>query len=82
MSHPPITRRRFVSGAAAGAGAIVLAPQSFALGLASAKHAPLFRGGRFSDGVMSGDPTPTGITLWTRVERRRGLRARRARDRA
>lgn len=67
MSQSPITRRRFVSGAAAGAGAVVLAPQSFALGLASARRAPMFRGGRFSDGVMSGDPTPTGITLWTRV---------------
>jgi len=67
VSQSPMTRRRFVSAAAGGAGAIVLAPQSFALGLASAKKAPLFRGGRFADGVISGDPTPSAITLWTRV---------------
>jgi alkaline phosphatase D len=67
MSQPPITRRRFVTGAAAGAGAIVFAPQSLSLGLASAARAPLFRGGRFADGVVSGDPTPGGVTLWTRL---------------
>lgn len=67
MSHTPITRRRLLTGAAAGAGAVVLAPQSFALGLASAKPAPLFRGGRFSDGVISGDPSASGVTLWTRL---------------
>ncbi|MCW3013197.1 MAG: hypothetical protein JWO02_289 [Solirubrobacterales bacterium] len=68
MSHTPLTRRRFISSAAAGAGAIVFAPQSFALGLANAKPAPLFRGGRFADGVISGDPTPSGVTLWTRLD--------------
>ncbi|MCW3039941.1 MAG: hypothetical protein JWM31_1846 [Solirubrobacterales bacterium] len=68
MSGRPLTRRRLLTGAAAGAGAIVLAPQSFALGLASAKPAPLFRGGRFADGVVSGDPSAAGITLWTRLD--------------
>lgn len=68
MSQPPITRRRFVTGAAAGAGALVFAPQSFSLGLANAAKAPMFRGGRFVDGVISGDPTPRGITLWTRLD--------------
>lgn len=69
MSHPSPahTRRRFLTGAAAAGGAIVVAPQTFALGLAGAKQAPLFRGGRFADGVISGDPTSTGCTLWTRV---------------
>jgi alkaline phosphatase D len=68
MSHTPLSRRRFITGAAAGAGAVILAPQSFALGLANAKPAPLFRGGRFADGVVSGDPSANGITLWTRLD--------------
>ncbi len=68
MSHTPLTRRRFISGATAGVGAVILAPQSFALGLANARPAPLFRGGRFSDGVVSGDPSAHGITLWTRLD--------------
>ncbi|PTL59831.1 alkaline phosphatase D family protein [Paraconexibacter algicola] len=68
MSHPSrTTRRRFLTGAAATGGAVVLAPQTFALGLASARKAPVFRGGRFADGVICGDPTPTGCTLWSRV---------------
>ena len=28
---------------------------------------PSLRGGRFAEGILSGDPTPKGITLWTRV---------------
>jgi alkaline phosphatase D len=28
---------------------------------------PSLRGGRFVEGVMSGDPAPRAITLWTRV---------------
>jgi alkaline phosphatase D len=68
MSQPPITRRRLLTGAATGAGAIVLAPQSLALGLAATRPAPLFRGGRFSDGIVSGDPSANGITLWTRLD--------------
>ena len=28
---------------------------------------PSLGGGRFAEGVISGDPTPKGITLWTRV---------------
>lgn len=68
MPDSPFTRRRFLTGAAAGAGAIVVAPQSFTLGLASAKPAPLFRGGHFTDGVISGDPSANGVTLWTRLD--------------
>lgn len=67
MSHPSLTRRGFVR-AAAGAGAVVLAPQTAALGLARTSRAPLYRGGRFPDGVISGDATPGGITLWTRID--------------
>lgn len=68
MPDMPITRRRLLTGAAAGGAAIILAPQSAALGLTSTKPAGLFRGGKFSDGVISGDPSANGITLWTRLD--------------
>jgi len=61
------TRRQFVTSAGSFAAATVFAPQALAQGLTSARRAPLLRGGKFADGLMSGDPTPNGITLWTRV---------------
>ena len=54
------TRRQFVAAAGSATAAAILAPEAIA-------QAPLAGGGRFSQGVMSGDPTPTGITLWTRL---------------
>jgi alkaline phosphatase D len=57
------TRRQFVAAAGTAAAAAVLAPEALGRGRA----APLARGGRFSEGVMSGEPTPRGITLWTRL---------------
>jgi alkaline phosphatase D len=58
------TRRQFVARAG-GAAATVLVPTSLATSLAAAKP---FRGGRFPDGVVAGDPTPKGISLWTRFD--------------
>jgi alkaline phosphatase D len=57
------TRRQFVAAAGTAAAAAVLAPGTLGQGRA----APLARGGRFSEGVMSGEPAPTGITLWSRL---------------
>jgi alkaline phosphatase D len=57
------TRRQFVAAAGTAAAAAILAPEALGQGRA----APLARGGRFSEGVMSGEPTPRGITLWTRL---------------
>ena len=57
------TRRQFLAAAGTAAAAVVLAPEA----LAEARAAPLARGGRFSEGVMSGEPTPHAITLWTRL---------------
>ncbi|MEA2380567.1 MAG: alkaline phosphatase [Solirubrobacteraceae bacterium] len=57
------TRRQFVAAAGTAAAAAVLAPEALGRGRA----APLARGGRFAEGVMSGEPTPRGITLWTRL---------------
>jgi alkaline phosphatase D len=62
------TRRQFVRRAGSAAAAAVLVPQAFAAELASAQRAPAFRGGRFRDGVVSGDPTTDSISLWTRLD--------------
>ena len=61
------TRRQFVVRAGTVAASAILSPSALAAGLGSARPAALARGGRFSDGVMSGEPTPSAITLWTRL---------------
>ena len=60
------TRRQFVVRAGTAAASAILSPSALAAGLGSARPAALARGGRFSEGVMSGEPTPKAITLWTR----------------
>lgn len=62
-----VTRRAFLTRTGGLAAIAVLAPQEAAFGLTSRRARP-FRAGRFSDGVLSGDPTPNGITLWTRLD--------------
>jgi alkaline phosphatase D len=61
------TRRQFVVRAGTVAASAILSPSALAAGLGSARPAALARGGRFSEGVMSGEPTPRAITLWTRL---------------
>ena len=76
------TRRQFVRVAGAATAATVLAPQAVVLG--QSRRAPLIRGGRFRQGVMSGEPTARAINLWTRVdgvERSGTVRVEVARDR-
>jgi alkaline phosphatase D len=72
-----LSRRRFIARAGAAGAALVLAPDALA--------APrLLRGGKFASGVLSGDPSASGITLWTRVdgvEGTGGVRLEVARDR-
>ena len=60
----PVTRRRFL--AAAGGGAAGLA---FALGPAADAHAATGKvpSDPFTIGIASGDPTPDGVLLWTRL---------------
>jgi alkaline phosphatase D len=66
MEVPEVqTRRQFVTRAGTAAAAAVFAPTSLAL---AGRHTPLARGGRFAEGVMSGEPKPTAITLWTRLQ--------------
>jgi alkaline phosphatase D len=62
------TRRQFLSRSGAAAVA-VLAPQD-AIAAAKKKRRPanLLRGGRFAQGVLSGDPEPDAITLLTVVD--------------
>src|SRR3954451_2685494 len=55
-----LTRRQLVTRSGAAGAAVVLAPQ--------AARAKVFRGGRFDQGVLSGDPTPHGITLLTLID--------------
>jgi alkaline phosphatase D len=60
------TRRQLILRAG-GAAATVLVPTSLATPLAAAKT-KAFKNGHFPDGVVSGDPTPKGISLWTRFD--------------
>ena len=63
MDGSRLTRRRFVAGGSLGAVA-VLAPQA---AVRAATSSPTLGGKAFAEGVISGDPTPNGITLWSRV---------------
>ena len=66
-------RREFIGAAASGAAGLALlgAPANAArhlrTGPAGKRPAPA-RGARFLQGVASGDPSPRGISLWTRLE--------------
>ncbi len=62
-----VSRRHFLAGTGAVAAASVLAPDALAQGLTSGRLAA-FSGGKFSEGLASGDPTTSAITLWTRLE--------------
>ncbi|MCX0273074.1 alkaline phosphatase, partial [Nocardia zapadnayensis] len=57
------TRRRFLAG---GAAASLLLAGTTAAGSARFR-APRVLGDPFTLGVASGDPTPDGMVLWTRL---------------
>src|SRR5918999_139389 len=63
------TRRQFLARSGAVAAVAVLAPQE-ALAAKRKQRRPkdMLRGGRFAQGVLSGDPSPDGITLLTIVD--------------
>jgi alkaline phosphatase D len=61
------TRRQFVLRAGTAAASAILSPAAMAAGLDPARKVKLAHGGKFSEGVMSGEPTPSAITLWTRL---------------
>src|SRR4051794_26627849 len=58
------TRRQFVRAAGTAGAGLIVAPQTLAI---AARSAPLLSGGAFDQGVLSGDPTPSSIVLWTHV---------------
>lgn len=65
VHHPDFSRRRFLtrtSGAAASATAAI-----YGFSTAPAWASPKFPGNPFTLGVASGDPTPGGVVLWTRL---------------
>jgi alkaline phosphatase D len=57
-----LSRRQFLARSGSAGAALVISPQAVA---APRGSAALLRGGRFNQGVLSGDPTPHGITLLT-----------------
>ena len=59
-----LSRRGFLAGAS-GLALATAAGGGGAWGAAQAR--PSLRGGRFAEGVISGDPSPDAITLWTRL---------------
>lgn len=59
-----LSRRELL--AAAGAGVVVVQGR-WAPTAAAANRVPLFRSGRFVEGVQSGDPKPTSIAVLTRL---------------
>jgi alkaline phosphatase D len=79
-----LTRRRFIAAGAAGGAAIWLPDAARIADAASRRRVPLATAGGFSTGVMSGDPGPRSVTLWTRLDdgeaRRTRLRLEIARD--
>jgi alkaline phosphatase D len=64
-ARPTASRRAFLAGALAAAGAALIDPRQLAA--ARARAAMLPAGDLFPLGVASGDPTATSAILWTRL---------------
>jgi alkaline phosphatase D len=63
------TRRQFVTKAAAVGAATMVAPDILAqLAWAKGSGRPLGAAGSFSDGIAAGDPSPSSIVLWSRLD--------------
>ncbi|MEW2359467.1 alkaline phosphatase D family protein [Spirillospora sp. NPDC029432] len=60
-----VSRRRFIGAGGAGAAAVMLG--TGALGSSAAHAYTLRRSGLFTLGVASGDPSPDGFVIWTRL---------------
>jgi alkaline phosphatase D len=63
------TRRQFLARTGAATAAVVLAPdEALAIKRRAKRPANMLRGGRFPQGVLSGEPAPNAITLQTKVD--------------
>jgi alkaline phosphatase D len=62
------TRRHFLYGGAAAGAGLWLPVDVLDADARARRKVPLARGGGFASGVMSGDPSPTAVTLWTRLD--------------
>jgi alkaline phosphatase D len=58
------TRRRFVAGSASFAAAALLSSSRL---FGAVARSPALTGNPFTLGIASGDPTPDGVVLWTRL---------------
>ena len=65
--HQHIDRRTFLAGATATAASLALYDPVFAAAARRSRH-PAARNVSFGQGLASGEPSPNGITLWTRVD--------------
>ena len=66
------TRRQFLARSGAAAVAVLAPQEALAAKRREQRPANMLRGGRFSQGVLSGDPEPEAITLLTVVDRAGG----------
>ena len=71
-----LTRRRFLATGAASGAAIWLPDAAWVADARSRRKVPLARAGGFSAGVLSGDPSPTAVTLWARLDDQEARRER------
>ena len=62
------SRRKFLTAAGGFVAASVMSSAWAGELLAATSRARGFKGVKFAEGVMAGDPTPNGITLWTRLK--------------
>ena len=60
------TRRNFLRGAGVTGAALIIAPEALATGV-NPRAFSSAAGGTFAEGVIAGDPTTSGMTLWTRL---------------
>ncbi|MEU6207908.1 alkaline phosphatase D family protein [Micromonospora musae] len=67
MTHSPLPRRHFLALGGVAAGAAIFAADPASATSAASNDRITLPGYAFTLGVASGDPTPDGVVLWTRL---------------
>jgi alkaline phosphatase D len=62
------SRRHFLYGGALAGAGLWLPTDVREADAAALRRVPIAHGGTFGSGVLSGDPSPTAMTFWTRLE--------------